>query len=138
MDKIKVTCGLILKKEKVLAVKRGNNKSHAGKWEFPGGKVKKGETFDVCIKRELNEELNIQVKIYEQLPIVSYQYPDFEIELIPFICKLVSQNIKLKEHSDKKWCKLDELEKLDFSEADKQIIEYIKKSRQSAGLGEQR
>ncbi|PLX23391.1 MAG: hypothetical protein C0599_04595 [Salinivirgaceae bacterium] len=132
---MKVTCGLILDNNKILVVQRGTNQHHAGKWEFPGGKVKQNESINSCLKRELLEELNIDVEIYDQLQIVEYIYPEFEIELIPLICQIDNGKILLKEHAAMKWCSFDELLDLDFSEADRVIIQRIKKAGRLPALG---
>lgn len=132
---MKVTCGLIIDDSKILVAQRGNLGSNAGKWEFPGGKVKKNEIFEDCLKRELKEELNIQVNIISSYEHVKYMYPDFEIELIPFLCKIKAGEIILREHAQLKWCDLDDIEQLDFSDADKIIVKRIKKAGKLPALG---
>ncbi len=57
-----VTAGIILKEDKILIAKRGLDKKFGGRWEFPGGKLEPGESLQDCIKRELEEELNISIK----------------------------------------------------------------------------
>jgi 8-oxo-dGTP diphosphatase len=132
---MKVTCGIVLNKGKILAVQRGFSKQHGGKWEFPGGKVKPDESYENCIRRELQEELSITIHIYNQLPTVFYGYPEFTIELIPFVCEISEGEVVLNEHIALKWCGFDDLEKLDFSNADKRIVEYIKKAGRVPALG---
>ena len=63
MKIIKVTGALIQKNDKYLIGRRGPNEKSPGLWEFPGGKIEKGETPIECIKRELKEELNINAEI---------------------------------------------------------------------------
>lgn len=59
MNIIQVTCGIILKDGKVLVAQRSEAMSLPLKWEFPGGKIVRGESEEDCLKRELLEELNI-------------------------------------------------------------------------------
>ena len=55
-----VTCAIIIKAERVLITQRSENMPHPLKWEFPGGKVKAGESPGYCIKREIFEELGLK------------------------------------------------------------------------------
>lgn len=95
------------------------------KWEFPGGKIEDGESEIDCVKREVLEELNIHIKITGKLTPVFHQYPDFKINLTPFIAEYVSGDLKLKEHSNHVFLEMDELYTLDWAEADNPIVEEI-------------
>jgi 8-oxo-dGTP diphosphatase len=132
---MKVTCALIIENNKILAVKRGHDQYNPGMWEFPGGKVKEGESLENCIKRELYEELDIEVTLHKLLPPVVHNYPEFEIKLIPFICEMKNGDLKLAEHAEFKWCELGDLGQLDFTEADRKIIEKMKKAGGLPALG---
>jgi 8-oxo-dGTP diphosphatase len=132
---MKVTCALILSENKILAVQRGQVQHHAGKWEFPGGKVKENESYEECLKRELREELNIEVIIHDKLDTVFHNYPEFKIELIPFVCEVSKGSLMLKEHAALKWCTFDEFENLDFSTADELLIRGIKKAGRAPAFG---
>lgn len=92
------------------------------KWEFAGGKIEPGENEADCIKREIFEELNIHIKIMKKLTPVLHQYPNFKINLIPFVADYVSGNLKLKEHSDYVLVYKHELHKLDWAEADLAVV----------------
>jgi 8-oxo-dGTP diphosphatase len=67
MNAIKVTCAIILIGEKVLAVQRSETMSLPLKWEFPGGKIEPNESEKDCIKREIKEELDIEIGIIKRL-----------------------------------------------------------------------
>ena len=60
---IEVACAIIIEKEKVLVTQRSESMPHALKWEFPGGKVKEGETPESCIGREIKEELGLEIRV---------------------------------------------------------------------------
>ena len=119
---IKVTCSIITFQNKILAVQRSNRMSQPMKWEFPGGKIEPGETEIDCIKREIKEELNINIEVIERLTPSIYNYPNFTIELIPFTAIYVSGQLKLKEHHQYLLLEKNELHTLDWAEADLPIV----------------
>lgn len=120
---VKVSCALILNHEgKILVAQRSANMSMPLKWEFPGGKLEPNETAEVCLHRELMEELNIEVQITKQLPANLHAYSNFTIELIPFLCKYVKGAMLLKEHAQIKWLHPTELLALDWADADVPIV----------------
>ena len=119
---IKVTCAIIIQNEKILLTQRGQHPHHPFQWEFPGGKMKPGENEEECIIREINEELELQLEIVERLKPAEFNYGFKIIELIPFICFIRTGEIKLNEHVDFKWIRLQEAEKMDISEADRKVI----------------
>ncbi|AXO80392.1 MULTISPECIES: (deoxy)nucleoside triphosphate pyrophosphohydrolase [unclassified Olleya] len=126
MKTISVTCAIIQFDDKVLAVQRSETMKLPLKWEFAGGKIEKGETEIDCIKREISEELNIQIKVKEKLTPVTHEYLDFKIELIPFTANYLSGELILKEHSDFVIVNKEELINLDWAEADLPILkEYL-------------
>jgi len=99
---------------------------HPGKWEFPGGKLKTGESPEKCIRREISEELGVTVLVDSLLPSVLHSYSNGAIRLIPFICSIEEDEIRLTEHSACKWYTLDELAELDLLEADRRILPLLK------------
>ena len=124
-ETITVVCAIIIFKEKILAVQRGPQMSLPLKWEFPGGKIEKNETEEACIKREIKEELNIEILLLKKLSPSFYQYPKISIELIPYVAQYHSGDIVLKEHQSYQLLKLDELSILDWAEADIPIVKEI-------------
>ncbi len=99
------------------------------KWEFPGGKVNAGETLEECLKRELSEELTIQVEITGKLPESVYSYPTFNITLYPFLCAIKSGEIVLKEHAEYVWLLPQHLMTIDWAEADVAVVrEYCNRN----------
>ena len=119
---LEVTCAIIFKENQLLIAQRGSKMKLALKWEFPGGKIEPGENEEECIKREIFEELNIHIKIERKLTPVLHQYPNFKINLIPFITEYVSGDLELKEHSDHVLVDKHELYKLDWAEADLPVL----------------
>lgn len=114
-----VTCAIIRNEEdEVLVVQRGEKTDHPFKWEFPGGKIQKGETGEDCIVREIKEELAIEIVICRRMNPVVYDYGHKQITLIPFICDTLDEIPFLTEHISYKWAPSQDLRKFDFSEAD--------------------
>ena len=128
---LKVTCAIIEQDGLVLAAQRSNAMSMPLKWEFPGGKIKLGETPEQCLKREIVEELSIKVGAHYSLPQMTHEYPNFNITLYPFICSILSGTIVLREHAAIAWLPKKELAVLDWADADLLVL----KSYQA--LGEQ-
>ena len=110
---------------KIFVVQRSQRMSLPMKWEFPGGKIEAGDTEVECIKREIEEELNIQIEVVERLTPSLFSYPTFNIELIPFTSNYVSGELKLKEHHQYLLLDKFELNTLDWAEADVAIVEEV-------------
>ena len=117
-----VGAAIINEHNEVLCAQRGYG-SLIGKWEFPGGKVEKGETDQEALKREIREELNIDVEVEELIDENYNEYSDKNINLKVYKCKYVSGEIRDTEHQALAWKKPDEIESLDWAEADKPILE---------------
>jgi 8-oxo-dGTP diphosphatase len=124
---IDVTCAIIRNEEnEILVVCRGENTDHPFKWEFPGGKINDGESEEECIIREIKEELSIDIVICSRQRPVEHDYGRKQIKLIPFVCDTIDELPVLSEHIEYKWLKINELQTLDFSEADIHVAEqYI-------------
>ncbi len=120
---LKVTCALIIRQNKILVTQRNADSDHPFQWEFPGGKLNQDETVEDCISREINEELEIEIGILESMIPVKHDYGFRQIELIPFICEIKTGTIKLNEHLDFKWISFENLIEINFTEADKKLIQ---------------
>ena len=119
---IQVTCAIIVQKEKVLVAQNDESSDHAFQWEFPGGKIKSGETAEDCVVREIQEELDLNIQIEEKLNPVEHDYTIKSIRLIPFICVVVSGDLKLNDHKAVKWLGINGLDELDWAEADRRML----------------
>jgi 8-oxo-dGTP diphosphatase len=120
-----VTCAIIEKDGKVLCAQRSELMPLPLKWEFPGGKVQDDEVPEECLRREIREELGIEINIVERFPGRKHTYPDQKrFELIPFRCSVVGGELDVKEHKLVKWLKRSELRKLDWAEADIPVLDH--------------
>jgi 8-oxo-dGTP diphosphatase len=124
---ITVTCAIIVIKNKILVTQRSEKMKLPLKWEFPGGKLEENESEIDCIKREIKEEINIEIEVLRKLSNSIYDYGNFKINLIPFIAKHILGEIKLTEHRDYKLLQRKELLSLDWAEADLPIVEEFLK-----------
>ena len=124
--KAKGNTAVIYKDGKILIAKRNLQKDQGGKWEFPGGKVEKGETNEEALKREIKEELDADIEVKEYVGENEFHYPEKDVKLIFYKAELISAKVKLLEHEDYKWIKIEEFSKYDFAEADKKVFEWLK------------
>lgn len=124
---IEVACAIIIKDNKFLVTQRSEEMALPLKWEFPGGKVEANESPEDCLKREIKEELNLDISIAEKLNENQHVYESFSIRLIPYIVKIKSGNIILSEHRDYKFLNKNELLDLDWAEADIPIVHQLLK-----------
>ena len=92
------------------------------KWEFPGGKIDPGESPEACLRREIQEELSIQVSVGKNLPVITHHYPAFAIWLYPFICTIEAGEIVLHEHAAIAWLAPEKLHALEWAEADVPVL----------------
>ena len=114
---LKVVCGILIWNDKVLIGKRKlTNEHQPGKWEFPGGKMEEGETFDETIIREFKEELDIDISAFHELRTLEEK----NIEFTPMIVKLKGGKAKLLEHDEIKFVKKNEFFKTDLTKLSKQ------------------
>lgn len=125
MDIIIVTAAVILKDDKVLITQRKSGGNQEFKWEFPGGKLEKGESPEKCLIREIKEELNLDIKSNGIFDVVYHKYPDITILLLAYKCEIIGGTINAIDCNDYKWVSLHEIKKFDFSEADIPIMEKL-------------
>lgn len=122
-----VICDSIDNPTKVFATQRGYGDYKDG-WEFPGGKVEVGETPEQALMREINEELDTEIKVGEYIDTIEYDYPAFHLSMRCYWCEVVSGELELKEAEAAKWLTKDTIDSVDWLPADITIIEEIKKS----------
>lgn len=124
---VKVPCAIIERGGRILAAQRSAVGSLPMKWEFPGGKLEFGETEEEALAREIREELNVEIRIGVRLSVTNRDDVARIIQLIPFVCQLVTDEIILTEHEEVRWLLPDQLPDLDWAEADRDVIQnYMK------------
>lgn len=122
---IEVVAGIIYKDNKFLIAQRNMKKTQGGLWEFPGGKVEKGESYEGALIREIKEELNADIQVEQYIGENIYHYPEKDIKLIFYRAKLLSKKIKLNEHENCKWITKEKKDNFEFAGADKIAFDFI-------------
>lgn len=123
---IEVVCAIILKDEKILIAQRSDKMKLPLKWEFPGGKLNKGEEEEQAIVREIKEELNIEIFPFKRISSNIHDYGSFKIKLTAYLCNFIRGEIVLLEHKDFKLVSFKNLKNYDLAEADIPFIEELK------------
>ena len=119
---IKVTAGIIKRNEKILIARRKAGKHLAGMWEFPGGKLEENESPENCLKREIKEELGIEIKVLSHFMDSIYHYPGKSVCLLVYWAEYLAGTITLADHDKFEWVALNELGQFEFAAADKPIV----------------
>ena len=123
---IDVVAAVIKKDNKYLIAQRNRNKHFAFYWEFPGGKVDNGETFENALKREIKEELSIDVKILKKVSSQKHKDDKINVNVHYFLCEHLDGKINLFEHEDLKWVNKTELFSYKMAPGDSKIIKFLK------------
>ncbi|WP_370362893.1 (deoxy)nucleoside triphosphate pyrophosphohydrolase [Mucilaginibacter flavidus] len=98
---ILVTAAIIRKEQHILIARRAQGRHLEGFWEFPGGKIEPGETPEACLKREVYEELGIQIMVDSFIMENQHDYPDKRISLQAYYCSFLSGTIRLLDHDSR-------------------------------------
>lgn len=122
-----VTAAIIFKDNRVLIAQRAPGDKLAGQWEFPGGKIEPGETAQECLKREIREELDVDIDVLDFFGESIYAYHSGKIRLMAYWCEWVSGDFTLKVHSNIAWANYNELDLYDFAPADIPLVEKLKR-----------
>ena len=122
-----IAAGIIEKDGKILIAQRTDSVL-GGKWEFPGGKVEGQETLKECLKRELFEELSIQVEVGDYFCTSTFNHKDAVYDMCVFKVSSFKGEIKLNEHSAIAWVTIDELNHYVFPDPDMSVVELLQKN----------
>jgi 8-oxo-dGTP diphosphatase len=122
-----VSAAIIIENKKILCVQRNKGKYDyiSYKYEFPGGKLEEGENEEDALKREISEELNLEIDVAEKFLVVTHEYLDFNLTMHSYLCKANTEQLVLKEHIDAKWLNKNELIELDWAAADLPIVSKL-------------
>ena len=122
---IKVTAAVIKRGGKVLIARRMKGDSFEGLWEFPGGKIEAGESPEECLRRELLEELGVEIEAPEFLCSVPFETSGLSIELMAFRASLVAGEARSHEHDEVRWVEPERLEDFDLAEPDRLVAATV-------------
>ena len=128
-----VTAAIIEKDGRVLIAKR--KRAYAGYlWEFPGGKMEEGESLEECLKREIEEELGIEIEVGDYLCSVRHQLNcQSAIKIYAYRAAYVKGDIRLTDHDEVRWVSVGELAQYDFPEPDRYIASVLMDQQRAKG-----
>lgn len=122
---IRVAAAIIVDGGRVFATQRGYGERKDW-WEFPGGKIEQGEQAEEALRREIKEELDINIEVGELVDIVEYDYPNFHLLMNCYQCSIANPSrIRLMEHEDARWLTKDELRSVNWLPADIEILQKV-------------
>ena len=126
MRQIEVVAAIIQRDGAYFTTQRGYGEFE-GMWEFPGGKIEPGESRDVALKREIQEELGVDIAIENLLCTTEYDYPSFHLTMHCYLCSIASGEIELREHKSARWLTAELLDSVEWLPADKEIVNKLNK-----------
>ena len=128
MKIIEVVAAIIQKEDKIFITRRGYGE-FIDMWEFPGGKVEVGESKEDALKREIKEELELDIENLEYLITVDYDYPNFHLKMDCFMCEVAGGNLALNAHNAVKWIDFEELDNQKWVPADILVVNALKERK---------
>ncbi len=124
--KIEVSAAVIHRNGKTYIQQRPQKGLMGGLWEFPGGKIEKGETPEDCLRREIEEELGVQIKIKEKILTIKHSYTQFRVTLHVFTCTLLPGKIRATCCEQWKWVAPQNINEYPFPAANVKILDHLK------------
>ena len=121
---VRVVAAVIKDGDKIFATARGYG-GFKGWWDFPGGKIEKGEAPQQALVREIKEELSATIEVGELIDTIEYDYPTFHLSRDCFWAKLVEGELILKEAEAARWLSKDELHSVKWLPADKELLQLF-------------
>ncbi|MFI3546075.1 (deoxy)nucleoside triphosphate pyrophosphohydrolase [Mammaliicoccus sciuri] len=122
---IEVVGAIIFNDDKVFCAQRNENMSLPLMWEFPGGKIEKGESEIEALKREISEEMLCDLEVGDKVTSTSYEYDFGIVNLHTYKCKLKEKMPTLTEHKSIQWLDVKDLETLEWAPADIPAVKII-------------
>ena len=125
MRQIEVVAAILHCEGTYFATQRGYGEFE-GMWEFPGGKIEPGESRELALKREIQEELGIDITIDKFMCTTDYDYPSFHLTMHCYLCSIASGEIELREHKSARWLSAEQLDSVEWLPADIDIIKQLR------------
>lgn len=124
---IPVVAGIIWRKDTVLVSRRLPGSHLQGLWEFPGGKVRQGEDPEASLKRELKEELGIQVLSVEPWTFAYHEYPEKKVLILFYRVIWEGEPVSM-EGQEIRWMPVAELDGNEMPRADRKVIDVLREA----------
>jgi 8-oxo-dGTP diphosphatase len=126
--RIDVVAAIIRKNDEILITQRLDGAHLARFWEFPGGKVEAGESLEVALQREIQEELGIKIRVGDEFFTIDYEYPAKSLRLHFFNCAVLEGDAQALHVADLRWIKLQDIGVYQFPPADTDLIRKLRSS----------
>lgn len=124
MKRVEVVAAVLIHNGLVFATQRGHGEFKDG-WEFPGGKVEAGESPEEALRREIREELEVEVNVGDLIDTIEYDYPAFHLSMKCYACTIAGGSPHLLEHEAARWLSADQLDSVAWLPADITLIPKI-------------
>ena len=124
MKRVEVVAAILIHNNLVFACQRGYGEFKDG-WEFPGGKVEAGESPEEALRREIREELEVEVNVGDLIDTIEYDYPAFHLSMKCYACTIAGGSPHLLEHEAARWLSADQLDTVAWLPADITLIPKI-------------
>lgn len=131
---IEVAAAIIQQDGRYLIAKRKAGTHLGGFWEFPGGKREPGESLEACLRRELQEELGIEITAPEPFRVIRHEYPDKTVELHFFRCSVARGEAQPLGCDEVRWVAPEELSGMAFPPADQSVIQALARGSETGGM----
>lgn len=123
---IEVAAGLVFRDGLLLIAQRRPGDHLGGLWEFPGGKRGAGETFEECLRRELMEELGIEVEVGPMIESITHEYSEKKVRLEFFKCRWRRHEPQALDCAGFAWIRPGQLADYAFPPADARLLEKLR------------
>lgn len=113
--------------DQILCALRSSVMALPNLWEFPGGKIEVGESHEIALIREIQEELGVHIKVGDKVEDTYYEYDTFTIQLTSYLAVIKDGNLRATEHAELRWLTINSLDELNWAPADIPAVEKLQK-----------
>lgn len=124
--KVIVCAAIRNRSNQILLARRAPDKKLGGFWEFPGGKLEHGEELETALKREIHEELDIDIQIEQLLHVRPFQYEHAAVLILFYLCSTSDDQPKLTDHDRMEWVSVDQLTEYRLLPANQEAIAKLR------------
>jgi A/G-specific adenine glycosylase len=126
VPEVEAAVGVVFKKGRVLITRRPEQGLLGGLWEFPGGRLREGESAAAACVREIKEEVNLEVVVENALTQVRHAYSHFRIRLHVFRCRFTAGRVRLNGPVAHRWVRIAEIDRFAFPGANRKFIPLLR------------
>jgi A/G-specific adenine glycosylase len=129
----RIAVGVVRRNGRVLITRRAESGMLGGLWEFPGGKIGPGESAEEACRREIREEVNLDVEVGERVARVKHAYTHLRVEIDVFECRYAGGKVRLAGPTDHRWILLEEAAHYAFPRANHKFLKTLRERSAAAG-----